>query len=251
MIALIPARGGSKRIPGKNLKPLCGHPLIAYTIGAAKESGAFDAIYVSTDDAETAQIATDGGVEVIERPPELATDSSPDIQWMQHALGLIGFEPFQCWAILRPTSPFRTAETIRRCYREFTLPDQTADSLRAVERVTQHPGKMWTQDGYGMPIKPLLDKKHADGTPWHSSPTQSLPVYYVQNACLEMGWTANLSTYGTIHGRKVAPFFTLGHEGHDVNTPADWREAEYLAASGEAVLPTPAVAGVCATPWAV
>lgn len=251
MVALIPARGGSKRIAKKNIRPLLGVPLIAYTMGAALESGVFERVVVSTEDPETACMASDYGVSVIKRPAALATDDSPDVQWLRHALDVIMWGPFQSWAILRPTSPFRTADTIRRAYRQFTLPDQTADSLRAVEPARQHPGKMWTQDGYGMPIKPLLDKKHADGTPWHSSPTQSLPTYYVQNACLEMGYTANLTTYGTIHGRKVDPFFTIGHEGHDVNTWADLREAEYLAASGEAVLPTPVLAGVGATPWAV
>lgn len=251
MIALIPARGGSRRIPGKNTRLLAGHPLIAYTLGAAHASGLFERLVVSTDDAATARLVRDYGVEVIDRPAAYATDPSPDVQWLRHALDVIGDAPMQTWAILRPTSPFRTADTIRRAYRQFTLPDQTADSLRAVERVTQHPGKMWTQAGVGMPITPLLDRRHPDGTPWHSSPTQTLPTYYVQNACLEMGWTANLHTYGTLHGRKVDPFFTRGHEGHDLNTPADWHAAEALLAAGAAVLPTPLLAAVGETPWAV
>jgi len=254
MIAFVPARGGSKRLPRKNIKRLGDHPLIAYTLAAARDAGCFDAIYVSTEDAEIAGVARGYGAEVIWRPAHYALDTSPDIEWLRHALHEIGDPPCVTWAILRPTSPFRTAQTIQRAYHQFTAPDQTADSLRAVEPVTQHPGKMWTADlplQYAPPIKPLLDKKHPDGTPWHSSPTQSLPVYYVQNACLEMGHGANVWTYGTIHGRKVAPFLTVGYEGLDVNTERDWRYAEYLLAHAEAVLPPVAVAPVSADLWAV
>jgi len=254
MIALIPARGGSQRLPRKNIRPLAGHPLLAYTIGAARDAGVFTGVYVSTEDAEIAGIARGYGADVIDRPPHFAADDSPDAQWLRHALGVLGNPPLCTWALLRPTSPFRTAETIRRAYRQFTTPDQTADSLRAVEPVTQHPGKMWTADlplEYGPPIKPLLDKKHADGTPWHSSPTQSLPVYYIQNACLEMGWGGNLWTYGTIHGKKVAPFLTVGHEGLDLNVERDWHEAERRIATGDAVLPRVDMASVSADLWGV
>jgi len=250
MIGCVPARAGSKRIPGKNMRPLLGHPLLAYTLGAAQESGVFERIVVSTEDRDTAAYVRSLGVEVIDRPAEFATDTAADVGWLRHALDAVGFTPFQTWAILRPTSPFRTADTLRRAYRAFHS-DPTHDSLRAVERVTQHPGKMWTYEGDGYPIRPLLDKKHPDGTPWHSSPTQSLPAYYVQNACLDMGFTANLHTHGTISGRKVLPFFTTGHEGFDLNEPADWREAEYLAGAGEAILPSPLVETVPDDHWGV
>ena len=250
MIAFIPARGGSKRIPRKNIREFHGHPLIAYTIAAAQDAGLFDAIYVSTDDPETAGIARGYGAYIIERPAHLALDGSRDIEWMRHAIDIIGRPPLLRWALLRPTSPFRTAQTIQRAWREFQLHD-TADSLRAVEPVTQHPGKMWTCEGDGYPIRPLLDKKHADGTPWHSSPTQSLPPYYVQNASLEMGHGANVWEHGSISGRKVAPFFTHGYEGFDLNEPRDWREADYLVTSGAATLPPVSVAPVSADLWAV
>jgi len=250
VIAFIPARGGSKRLPRKNIRQLGGHPLLAYSIAAAHDSGVFDAVYVSTEDAEIADVARTYGAQVITRPPYLALDTSTDYEWLNHAIEAIGKPPNLQWALLRPTSPFRTAETIRRAWRTFREHD-TADSLRAVEPVTQHPGKMWTCEGPGYPIRPLLDKKHADGTPWHSSPTQSLPVYYVQNACLEMGWGANLWTFGTIHGRKVAPFFTEGFEGVDINSERDYRYAETLVASGEAVLPPLLVDAVPSTPLGV
>lgn len=250
VVAFIPARGGSKRIPRKNLHRLGGHPLLAYSIAAAKDAGIFDAVYVSTEDDEIASVATTYGAQVISRPATMASDVSPDIVWLTHAIDAIGRPSMLRWAVLRPTSPFRTADTIRRAWRQFHLHD-TADSIRAVERATQHPGKMWTCAGDGYPIRPLLDQKHADGTPWHSSPTQSLPTYYVQNASLEMGWGSNVWTHGTLTGKKIAPFFTEGYEGFDINHVRDIREAEYLVASGEATLPTVSVATPEADLWAV
>lgn len=245
VVAFIPARGGSKRIPRKNLHVLGDHPLLAYSIAAAQDAGVFSGVYVSTEDDEIAAAARHYGAEVIARPNVFALDTSPDIEWLHHAIDAIGRPALLRWAILRPTSPFRTADTIRRAWRTF-LENDCADGIRAVEPVSQHPGKMWTQDGVGMPIKPLLDKRHADGTPWHSSPTQSLPRYYVQNACLEMGWGANVWTHGTLHGKKLAPFFTEGHEGFDLNYARDLREAAYLLASGEATLPPVSVAPLAA-----
>jgi CMP-N,N'-diacetyllegionaminic acid synthase len=224
--------------------------LLAYSIAAAQEAGLFDAVYVSTEDAEIAAVARYYGAQVIDRPSALASDASPDIAWLRHAIDAIGRPSMLRWALLRPTSPFRTAQTIRRAWREFHAHD-CADSIRAVERVTQHPGKMWTCEGVGYPLRPLLDKTQPDGTPWHSSPTQSLPAYYVQNASLEMGWGANVWTYGTLHGKKAAPFFTEGHEGFDLNYARDLREADYLLASGEATLPPVLVAPSETDLWAV
>lgn len=236
MVALIPARAGSKRIPGKNTKPLAGHPLIAYTIAAAQRSDIFERIVVSTEDEHTGRIAEHCGAEWIWRPPTLATDQAADIEWIRHVLSRIA-RP-ETFAILRPTSPFRTAQTILRAHQAFTVSDGTHDSLRAVEPVKQHPGKMWEWAGPGYPITPLLHGKRSDGVPWHSCPTHTLPVFYVQNSSLEMAFTANVDVHGTIHGRKVIPFFTEGHEGFSLDYPEDWERAEQLLGSGHAVLPS-------------
>jgi N-acylneuraminate cytidylyltransferase len=85
---------------------------------------------------------------------------------------------------------------------------------------------MWTWEGGGYPMKPLQPNVHADGTPWHSSPTQTLPQVYVQNASLEMSWTSNVEIHGTISGRKVIPFLTEGWEGFNIDYPEDWEAAE-------------------------
>src|SRR4029078_8854885 len=122
-IALIPARHGSKRVPGKNTRVLNGHPTLAYTIAPAIESGVFDAVIVSTDSEETAAIARHYGAEVpFLRPAAFASDTSPDIEWVGYTLRELGRRGRQwdAFSLLRPTSPFSTAETIRRAWQSFT-----------------------------------------------------------------------------------------------------------------------------------
>lgn len=235
-VALIPARAGSKRVPDKNIRPLAGHPVLAYSIAAANQSGVFDAVIVSTDSEEYAAIARRYGAEVpVLRPESIAGDLSPDIEWVEHILGWLKDQgrDYDCFGILRPTSPFRLPETIRRAWDQF-LAEEGVDSLRAVEKVKQHPGKMWIVRGRRM--VPLLPIGPA-AQPWHSSQYQSLPEVWVQNASLEIAWSRVVFEGRTIAGNVVMPFITEGHEGFDVNDPDDWRRAEELVASGEAELP--------------
>ncbi|HEY1303477.1 MAG TPA: acylneuraminate cytidylyltransferase family protein [Vicinamibacterales bacterium] len=245
VVALIPARGGSKRVPGKNVRTLGAHPMIAYTIAAATDSGIFDAIVVSTDSEDVAGIARHYGAEVpFLRPAEFATDTSPDIEWLAHAIeGLrASGRTWDCFSLLRPTSPFRTAETIRRAWARFTA-QQGVDSLRAVEKCAQHPGKMWIVRGDRMsPLLPFaLTRPGATGEPqdqpWHSTPYQALPSVYVQNASLEIAWTRVVHERRTIAGDVLVPFVTDGYEGFDINDAYDWMVAERLLADGTVTLP--------------
>lgn len=236
IVALIPARAGSKRMPGKNVRPLAGHPLIAYTIAAAAQSGLFAAIVVSTDSEQIAEIARYYGAEVpFLRPTELAGDLSPDIEWVEHALRQLqaSGRVYDCFGILRPTSPFRQASTIQRAWSQLLQLDGV-DSLRAVERCKQHPGKMWVVRGARMmPLLPFGPPVQ----PWHSSPYQSLPEVYVQNASLEIAWSRVVVDDRTIAGNVVVPFFTQGAEGCDINDQHDWTLAEEVIRSGRAILP--------------
>jgi CMP-N,N'-diacetyllegionaminic acid synthase len=233
-VALIPARAGSQRVPGKNVLPLAGHPLLAYSIAAAKESGVFDAVVVSTDSPEIAGIAERYGAEVPGlRPAELATATSSDVEWI---LQTMAGRHEQAFSILRPTSPFRTAATVRRAMAQFRDLGERADSLRAVELCRQHPAKMWTLDGDLM--RPLLPQPE-DETPLHSRQYQALPKVYAQNSSLEIAWTRVLDPpLPTISGSRVAPFFTEGWEGFSIDYPDDVELAERAVARGEAVLPT-------------
>jgi N-acylneuraminate cytidylyltransferase len=193
-------------------------------------------VLVSTDSEQYAGIARHYGAEVpFLRPAELAGDSSPDIEWVEYTLRRLRDEgrTYDCFSLLRPTSPFRRPDTILRAWREF-LAEEGVDSLRAVEKCRQHPGKMWVVRGRRM--MPLLPLGPPD-QPWHSSQYPSLPEVYVQNASLEIAWTRVVVETRTIAGHVLTPFFTEGHEGFDVNHPYDWRLAEELVESGQAALP--------------
>jgi len=237
IVALIPARAGSKRVADKNIRALAGHPLIAYTIAAALQSEVFSAVIVSTDSPLYSDIAKYYGAEVpYLRPKDLAGDLSPDIDWVEYTLSRLRQDgrEYTCFSILRPTSPFRLPTTIQRAWRAF-LEAEGVDSLRAVEKCKQHPGKMWVIRGNRMtPLLPLNSPQQ----PWHSSQYQSLPEVYVQNASLEIAWTRVVFEGRTIAGNVLMPFFTEGYEGFDVNSAYDWNLAEHLVDSGQARLPS-------------
>lgn len=247
-IALVPARSGSERVPGKNVRPLAGHPLIAYTIAAALDAGMFDAVIVSTDSAETAEVARGYGAEApFLRPAELAGPTSPDIEWVRHALAWLEEAGRRCdtFALLRPTSPFRSAASIRAAH-DRLLADESADSIRAVRRCREHPGKMWLLDGAG-PMRPLLDQPEGE-VPWHSRQYASLPEVHVQDSSLEIARSRAVSEHGSIAGEVVLPWPSPGVEGFSVDYPEDWQRAEAMLAAGEARLPEVTPASVAARP---
>jgi CMP-N,N'-diacetyllegionaminic acid synthase len=236
-IALIPARSGSVRVRHKNIRALNGHPLIAYSIRAAIDSGVFESVVVSTDSELYAAIARHYGAEVpFLRPAEFAGATSPDIQFVRHTLETLraGGRDYDVFSILRPTSPFRLPETIRRAYEAF-MGQEGVDSLRAVEKCEQHPCKMWVVRGERM--HPLIPFGPAE-QPWHSSQYPSLPEVFVQNASLEIARSrVAFDIPPTIAGQVVMPFFTEGAEGVDINKPKDMWAAEKMITSGEARLP--------------
>jgi CMP-N-acetylneuraminic acid synthetase len=206
----------------------------------------FDAVIVSTDSEEIAGVARHYGAEVpFLRPAAFAGDTSPDIEWLEYTLrelAAVG-RRWDAFSLLRPTSPFRTADTIRRAWALFTG-QQGVDSLRAVEKCTQHPGKMWVVRGERMvPLLPFSNRvvpsqgePTAVDVPWHSTPYQALPPVYVQNASLEIAWTRVALEQHSLAGDVLVPFVTEGHEGFDINDPADWLIAERLIADGAVAL---------------
>lgn len=231
-IALIPARSQSKRLPHKNIKLLGAHCLLAYAIQAARDSGLFGSyILVSTDSRKYAEIAEYYGAVVTIRPPEYAEDHSPDAEWICHALDkynqLWAFPPsFDTVAIIRPTSPFRTGDTIKRAWDMWRDNDHPY-WLKAVEPVSQHPGKMWSiLDCFAEPYDERYDTMH------HAMPTQYLRSVYVQNASLEFRKVAYWKDT-----EMIVPFITEGAEGLDINTNMEYQYAKYLVANGRAKLP--------------
>ena len=234
-VAFVPARSGSERVPHKNVRPLAGHPLLAYAIETALQSGCFERVVVSTDSEEIADVARWYGADVpFLRPAEYATSTSPDIEWLLYTLENLD-ERYDLFALVRTTNPFRGPDAVRRGLEQL-LATREADSIRAVELVKQHPGKMWLISDDGRTMIPLLDQSDLD-VAWHAGQYQALPEIHVQNSALEIAWTRVVSETRTREGEVLAPFLTRGLEGFNVDDEEDWERAERLVASGEATLP--------------
>ena len=216
IVALIPSRGGSKRLPGKNIKRLGGHPLIAYTIEVALQSKIFDGVYVSTDDLETEAIAQYYGATVIKRPKVLAQDDSPDILWISHALA--NTPDCEHFMLLRPTNPFRRVGMLQNAWEEY----ERGCWMKAVQPVTEHPDKMWL----------LGDKYMYNFTieGFHMLPYQELPEIHIQNGSLEIRPSRN------IEPEHKQLFYTGTIPGYDINTEKDWIYALHLVVTGKVKL---------------
>ena len=234
-VAFVPARSGSERVPHKNVRPLAGHPLLAYAVETALQSGCFERVVVSTDSEEIADVARWYGADVpFLRPAEYATSTSPDIEWLSYTLEQLDGR-YDLFALVRATNPFRGPDAVRRGLEQL-LATPEADSLRAVELVKQHPGKMWLISDDSRTMVPLLDQSNLD-VAWHAGQYQALPEIHVQNSALEIAWTRVVSKTRTREGEVLAPFLTRGLEGFNVDDEEDWERAERLVASGEATLP--------------
>ncbi len=234
-VAFVPARSGSERVTNKNIRPLAGHPLLAYAIETARRSGCFERVVVSTDSEGIADVARWYGADVpFLRPPEYATSTSPDIEWLAYTLEQLE-ERYDLFALIRATNPFRGPDVVRRGLAQL-LETSEADSIRAVELVKQHPGKMWLLSDDARTMLPLLDQSDLD-VAWHAGQYQALPEVYVQNSALEIAWTRVVTETGTREGEVLAPFLTQGLEGFNVDDEDDWERAERLVARGDAALP--------------
>lgn len=226
LLALIPARSGSKRIKNKNILKLGGKPLMAHSIISAKKSKLFDKIILSTDSKKYAAIGKKFGAEVpFLRPSKYSTSFSPDYEWINYTINKLEKInlKFTHYFILRPTNPFRSEKTIIKAWKKFKT--SKADSLRAVSICNSHPFKMWFKRGKY--IKPLFKKK-IKSQPVYNCQYQSLPKIYSQNASLEISKTDVLKKYKTITGKKIIPFFSSKIEGLDINYKEDLLKAKKI-----------------------
>jgi CMP-N,N'-diacetyllegionaminic acid synthase len=178
-LALIPARSGSKRLSGKNIRPLGGHPLIAWTIRAAIASACFDRIIVSTDSSEIAGISIRYGAEApFLRPQELSTDEARTVDVVLHVLETLTSEEgfvAEEMCILQPTSPYRTAEDIARSYDLFR--EKEANAVISVAACTHSPA--WTNTlGPGGSMEAFVASSHVNMR------SQELPAYYRLNGAI-------------------------------------------------------------------
>ena len=216
VLALIPARGGSKSVPRKNLLDLAGKPMIAYSIGHALECASITRTIVSTDDDEIAEVARRFGAEVpFRRPAEAASDAATDLQVFRHALLFLqeqGYTP-DLIVHLRPTGPVRHVPLIEEAI-QLLLRHPEADSLRAVGLAEQTPYKMWRIVGpYLRQALPL------EGFPEsHSMPRQKLPDVYHQNGYVDIVRPRTIIGLDSMVGHTVLPFVVEG-KIHELDYP--------------------------------
>jgi len=223
VLAIIPARGGSKGIPRKNIKPLAGKPLIAWTIDAAKQANVADRIVVTTEDEEIAAVARELGAEVpFMRPAELATDETPGIGPILHAIEQL---PRHEWILLlQPTSPLRTHRDIEAIWQ--LCQSSAASSAVSISEVSKHPYWMFEKDDQGklqpfIPGRPDIVRR------------QDLPAAYALNGALYLAKTEWLLQQGGFIGPETIGYVMPPERSADLDTEQDWRWVEFLIGQKE------------------
>ena len=229
VLALIPARGGSKSVPGKNLRSLLGKPLLAYSIEHALQCRLIDRVIVTTDSPEIAEVARAHGAEApFLRPAEISTDHSLDVEFHHHALEWLqaheGYRP-RFVVNLRPTHPVRRTETIARAIETFAAAED-ADSLRSVRAADESPFKMWRIDeqGYAVPVARL----EKFGEPYNM-PRQLLPVVFWQDCYVDITRPEVVLEQKSTTGRLILPFL-IEEECVDIDYEDELVLAERLLA---------------------
>jgi N-acylneuraminate cytidylyltransferase len=223
-IAVIPARGGSKRIPGKNIKEFCGKPMIAYSIEAAIRTGLFDQVAVSTDDSEIARIATEhGAASPFERPAELSDDHTPTLPVIRHAIEAIEAQqnaPLERVCCIYATAPFLTAPNLIAGH-DYLQRDATLDFAFSVT-------------SYAFPIQRALYVEPSDGSvkmfqPEHADTrSQDLREAYHDAGQFYWGRRDAFIHCENIFAAKSAPVILPRDQVQDIDTPEDWDCAEQL-----------------------
>jgi len=238
ILALIPARGGSKSIPGKNIRFFAGHPLLAYSVAAARQATRVTRVIVSTDDEQIAAVARDYGAETpFLRPGELARDETPDLPVFEHALAWLsaeeGFRP-DVVVQLRPTSPVRPPDCVDQAVSTL-LAHPKADSVRGVVPAGQNPYKMWriAHDGQ---MHPLLEGEFDQA---YNMPRQLLPATYWQTGHIDAIRTRTILEKRSMSGATILPLLLDPRYTVDIDNPRDWERAEWLVLHGGLEVVTP------------
>jgi len=241
VLAIIPARGGSKGIPRKNIREFAGYPLIAYSIVAGLKAETVTRVIVSTDDEEIAAVARTWGAETpFLRPAEFAQDNTLDLPVFQHALQWLaereGYRP-EVVVQLRPTSPIRPIGLVDEAVRRL-LEHPEADSVRGVVPAGQNPHKMWRIEPESGQMKNLIA---VPGIPEpYNAPRQVLPPVYWQTGHIDAIRPRVILEENSMSGRVILPVMIDPRYTVDIDSPADWQRYEWLVSSGlEMVMPGP------------
>lgn len=223
VIALIPARGGSKGIPGKNIKLFNGKPLISYTIEVAKQAASIDRVVVSTDDAEIAKIAIAHGAEVpFIRPSEISGDEATDYEVIRHAVDWFKDNSFNCEvvAFLRPTNIFRTCADIDEAILKLT--STNLDSVRGISKVAYSP--YWMKQVVGDKLCPFLRSDY------EYARRQELPPTYQANGTIDAIRIDTIISNNSVYGENIGFIHMDEIARTDIDSPLDFTIAEYLHA---------------------
>ena len=219
---VVPARGGSTRVQGKNLRPLARRPLLAYTLQLVIDLGARDRTVVSSDDADALSLARSVGIRAIERPPELATADASTESALLHVLDLLASEGRDAeWVMtLPPTSPFRRAATVRDL---VVLARADPDAQDCLMTVTEDRRDLWrmADDGRLTRLFPDAPRRQQDRTP-----------LYEENSAVYLTRVSALRATGSVLGRSVRGVVIDPIEAWDINTELDLAIAEALARRG-------------------
>jgi len=237
-LALIPARGGSKGLPNKNILPLEGHPLISYSIAAGKSTPLIDRVVVTTDSPEIARISKEYGADVpFIRPAELAGDYTTDLETFQHALDWLekeeGYVP-DLVLQLRPTSPIRFLHEIEACIKLLhTHPD--AESVRTITPSPITPFKMWFMDAEDQPLRQLL---YVDGIdePFNM-PRQKLPPTYWQTGTYDLIRRDVIMKKDSMTGKTILPILIENAMAIDIDDMSSFEKAEILMKTLDCIRP--------------
>jgi len=240
ILAIIPARGGSKGIPRKNIKEFAGYPLIAWSIAAGLQAHTVNRVIVSTDDDEIASVARAYGAEIpFMRPHELAQDRTTDLPVFEQALKWLedieGYKP-DIVIQLRPTSPIRPKDCVDGAVKVL-MENADADCVRGVVPAGQNPYKMWRFNGYDKPMNPLLEVEGI--TEPYNAPRQILPSAYWQTGHIDVIRTATITRKHSLTGNTIYPFVIDPRYTVDIDTPPDWAKYESLVYQGGLDMVTP------------
>ena len=231
ILGIIPARSGSKEIPCKNIKPLAGKPLIAWTIEEAKKSKYIDRLIVSTNDKEIASVAKKYGCEVpFIRPKEISGDLATDVEFIEHALDW--FEENETWKpdiILRlpPTAPLRTYKHIDEGI-EVLIKDENADASRPITEAQKHPFKMWVIPNSSDYLEPFLDKSITGFDEPHNLPRQLFPKVYIHTGAMDVIRYDTIKKLKSTSGKKLRYFYMKPEDSINIDHLIDFEVAEIL-----------------------
>jgi YrbI family 3-deoxy-D-manno-octulosonate 8-phosphate phosphatase len=240
VLAIVPARGGSKGIPRKNIRLFAGYPLIAYSIAAGLQAETVTRVLVTTDDEEIAEVARRfGGETPFLRPAELAGDRTLDLPVFQHALTwLAEHENYHPDAIvhLRPTTPVRPPDLVDHAV-HILLAHPAADSVRGITPAHQNPFKMWLLEGEDKPIRPLTTVPGIDEP--YNAPRQTLPAAYAHNGLIDAMRPDTILKLNSMSGQTILPVLFDPAYSADLDTPDDWQRAEEQVMHGGLVMVWP------------